>query len=310
MTSRPFVSEALTTEPDRCSDVLSADFSEDSGQNLGQNSGQDSGLRPVTPLGILTQKLSQLAQQADSIAALNDDFRLTLQAIAQLSVGLEPYMEACSTPESAALKALVQKTQAEDWQGRFAKGETSGELEQEMLSGHLEGQFLKLLIYGMRAKRILEIGLFTGYSALAMAEALPADGCLIACELDAYAAKFAQACFADSEHGHKIEIKVGAAIASMRLLAEANEVFDFVFIDANKDGYVDYLDLLLESSLLAPHGLICVDNTLMQGQPYLSGERTANGDAIAHFNQVVAQDTRIQQVLLPIRDGITLIRRS
>ncbi len=302
MTSSPLASKALTTESNRCSTLSSAQLSEQISQNPSP--------RPVTPLGILTQKLAQLAQQADSMTALSDDFKRTLQTAAQLSVGLEPYLEACSTPESDALKALVQKTQTEDWQGQFVKGETSGELEQEMLSGHLEGQFLKLLIYGLRAKRVLEIGLFTGYSALAMAEALPADGRLTACELDAYAAKFAQACFARSEHAHKIEVKVGPAIATMRQLAEAHEVFDFVFIDANKDGYVDYLNLLLESSLLAPHALICVDNTLMQGQPYLPDEPTANGRAIAHFNQVVAQDSRIQQVLLPIRDGITLIRRS
>jgi caffeoyl-CoA O-methyltransferase len=99
-------------------------------------------------------------------------------------------------------------------------------------------------------------------------------------------------------------------MASMQELAAAGSSFDFVFIDANKDGYIDYLNLLLESSLLAPNGLICVDNTLMQGQPYMPGESTANGKAIAQFNQAVAEDSRVQQVILPIRDGITLIRRN
>lgn len=265
---------------------------------------------PVTPLSILAEKLLQLSQQAEAISQLDPDFTQALKEITQLAVGLEPYIKACSTQESAALAELSCKTQMEDWTYRFSSGETVAELEQEMLSGHIEGQFLQLLLQGTGAKRVLEIGLFTGYSALAMAEALPEDGILIACEIDAYAARFAKDCFAKSAHSHKIQIELGPAIDSMQKLADAKESFDFVFIDADKDGYIDYLNLLIESSLLAPNGLICVDNTLMQGQPYMPGEPTANGRAIAHFNKAVAEDTRVQQVLLPIRDGITLIRRS
>ena len=86
-------------------------------------------------------------------------------------------------------------------------------------------------------------------------------------------------------------------------------VFDLVFIDADKAGYLDYLQVVLDTGLLAPHGLICVDNTLMQGQPWSSGEPTANGVAIAEFNQAVAADPRVEQVIIPLRDGLTLIRR-
>lgn len=266
--------------------------------------------RPVTPHSILAQQLAKLACEVDDISAVSDSFRQTLKMAAQLAGGLEPYIARCTTPESPALAALTQKTQAQNWSQKFVDGETNSELEQEMLSGHTEGQFLKVLLPSLRAKRVLEIGLFTGYSALAMAEVLPADGVLIACELDGYAAKFAQECFASSPHGHKIQVKVGPALSSMQQLAQTGESFDFVFIDANKDGYVDYLNLLLESSLLAPDGLVCVDNTLMQGQPYMPGESTANGTAIEHFNKIVAADDRVQQVLLPIRDGVTLIRRN
>jgi caffeoyl-CoA O-methyltransferase len=95
----------------------------------------------------------------------------------------------------------------------------------------------------------------------------------------------------------------------MKQLAANGEVFDLVFIDADKAGYIDYLDLLLSTGLLAPNGLICADNTLMQGQPYLSGTATANGVAIAKFNQALVDDPRVEQVLLPLRDGLTLIRR-
>ena len=280
--------------------------------------------RPVTPHGILAKKLEALAQQVDSLldnsatdgkisteaAFKHAAFKQELKLVAQLATGLEPYIEENTSPESSALSALTQRTQSENWTQRFEAGETGNELEQEMLSGHTEGQFLKMLLHAISAKRVLEIGLFTGYSALAMAEELPADGVLIACELDAYAAQFAQSCFDSSPHGHKITVKVGPAIHTVKELAKAGEPFDFVFIDANKDGYLEYLDVLLESNLLADRALVCVDNTLMQGQPYMPGESTANGKAIAHFNEAIAKDPRLHQVILPVRDGVTLIRRS
>jgi caffeoyl-CoA O-methyltransferase len=156
---------------------------------------------------------------------------------------------------------------------------------------------------------VLEIGMFTGYSALAMAEALPANGEVVACEVDTYVAEFAQQCFKESADGSKISVRVAPALETMQQLAAAGEVFDLVFIDADKAGYIDYLNLLLTTGLLAPGGLICADNTLMQGQPYLSGIPTPNGIAIAKFNQAVANDVRVEQVLLPLRDGLTLIRR-
>lgn len=263
--------------------------------------------RPITPLTILAAELEQLS---DRLATLPSEIATPIYHATQLASGLEPYLNICTTPESPALKALTDRTQAEDWSQRFSDGETVRQLEQEMLSGHIEGQMLKLFVQMMRAKRILEIGMFTGYSALAMAEALPEDGHLMACEVDTYVANVAEECFALSPHGHKISVKVGPALATMRQLAEAGESFEFVFIDADKQEYVDYFHLLIDTQLLAPHGVICVDNTLLQGQPYLDGsQRSANGAAIARFNQAVANDPRVEQVLLPVRDGVTLIRR-
>ena len=97
----------------------------------------------------------------------------------------------------------------------------------------------------------------------------------------------------------------------MQQLLDQGKSFDLAFIDADKGGYIDYLNLLVDTELLTPGGFICVDNTLMQGQPYLSAEqRTENGKAIAHFNQFVANDPRIEQVMIPIRDGLTLIKRK
>ncbi|WP_293351891.1 MULTISPECIES: class I SAM-dependent methyltransferase [unclassified Microcoleus] len=266
-------------------------------------------MRPVTPVGILAAKLESLVQQVESQDAIDSAFKAELKQAYELANGLDPYLNLCTTAESPALATLVKRTQSEDWSQRFSDGETVRHLEQEMLSGHVEGQMLKFLVHLTKAQRVLEIGMFTGYSALAMAEALPVDGEVVACEVDAYVAEFAQKCFNESNAGHKISVKVAPALETMKQLAAAGEVFDLVFIDADKAGYTDYLDLLLTTSLLAPNGLICADNTLMQGQPYLSGTATANGIAIGQFNQALVDDPRVEQVLVPLRDGITLIRR-
>ncbi len=265
--------------------------------------------RAVTPHGIIVELLQSTLQLAQS-SNTSQEVLTSLQHIYKLAAGLEPYIGDYTTNESEALAALAKKTSTEDWSKRFSDGETVRQLEQEMLSGHVEGQTLKMFVYLTKAKRVLEVGMFTGYSALAMAEALPDDGKLVACEVDSYVASFAQACFENSPSGNKISVEVAPALGTLRKLAQNGESFDLIFIDADKKEYIEYFHTILDSSLLAPGGLICVDNTLMQGQVYLpSDQRSANGKAIAEFNQVVANDSRVEQVILPLRDGVTLIRR-
>ncbi|MEM6839654.1 MAG: class I SAM-dependent methyltransferase [Cyanobacteria bacterium P01_C01_bin.120] len=261
-------------------------------------------------MAILVEQLTAIAaraEQGESTAAL----QASLQQTIALAAGLDPYLSDCASPESPALAALAQKTAAEDWSQRFSDQETVHALEQEMLSGHVEGQTLKLFVHMTQARRILEVGMFTGYSALAMAEALPDDGLLLACEMDAYVAQFAQAGFAASPHGHKIQVKVAPALQTLAALAQERQSFDLIFIDANKAEYIQYFELLLDHDLVTPGGFICADNTLFQGQAYLpAAQRTANGAAIAAFNRHVAADDRVEQVLLPLRDGLTIIRRK
>ncbi len=225
--------------------------------------------RPVAPLGLLVEHLEtavQMLQDANAPASAT----LHLQKALRLAAGLDPYLEAYTTEESPALAAITQKTHSETWGKRFTEGSTVRELEQEMLSGHLEGQVLKMFVHMARAKNILDIGMFTGYSALAMAEALPADGRLLACEVDEYVANFAQNLFQGSAHGNKIHVKLGSALETLNKLAAQGDSFDFVFIDADKQEYVQYYQILLDSNLLSPQGFICADNTLLQGQVYLS----------------------------------------
>jgi caffeoyl-CoA O-methyltransferase len=156
--------------------------------------------RPVTPVGILAAQLEGLSQQLDGVEAVSSQLKAQLRGACALASGLDPYLSRCSTPESPALRSLAERTQAEDW-GRRPSSPSGTQLEQEMLSGHIEGQFLQFLAYMTRATRVLDIGMFTGYSALAMAEALPNDGQVVACEVDPYVAEFAAECFSRSPFG-------------------------------------------------------------------------------------------------------------
>lgn len=262
---------------------------------------------PVTPVGILAATLERAVRRLDGLPATDPELAADVRAAHLLAAGLEPYLERCTTPESPALRELADRTLARDWPGRTGEGAVVA-LTREMLSGHVEGQLLKMLVRLTGARRVLEIGMFTGYSALAMAEALPAGGVVVACELDPDVAAFAAAGFRASPHGAKIDVRVGPAAATLAELA-AGEPFDLVFLDADKPGYAGYLAALLDTGLLPAHGLLCVDNTLLQGEPWLPGSQGEPGAAIARFNEAVVADPRVEQVLLPLRDGLTLIRR-
>jgi caffeoyl-CoA O-methyltransferase len=264
--------------------------------------------RPVTPFGILVQHLAQAVSVAATAPDIPDDLAHYLQEAYQIGQNLDPYLHACTTPESEALRRIAEATAQENWRNHHSQGATVKALEQEMLSGHLEGQTLKMFVAMTHAQSVLDIGMFTGYSALAMAEGLPENGRLVACEIDPYTAQFARDLFAQSEHGHKIEVKVAPALDTLTRLAQQGESFDFVFIDAEKTEYEQYYQMLLERGLLAPEGWICVDNTLLQGQPYLPSP-SVNGQAIKAFNEMVKNDPRVEQVLLPVRDGLTIIRQ-
>lgn len=204
---------------------------------------------------------------------------------------IEAYATAHTSPETELLEEVASATRA------FSP-------MHQMMVGRLEGGFLRMLVAAVGARRVLEIGTFTGYSALAMAAALPADGRLITCELDERHAAMAREHFARSPYADRIEVRVGPALESVRSLEGP---FDFVFIDAEKTGYAGYYEAVLP--LLAPGGLIAVDNVLRDGgvlEPKTADEGTR---AIIAFNEMVLNDPRVECVMVPIRDGVTLIRR-
>jgi caffeoyl-CoA O-methyltransferase len=199
---------------------------------------------------------------------------------------IDEYAERLSSPHEELLAELSAET-----------AETLGSTS--MLTGPVAGRFLELLVWFGQPQRVLEIGTFSGHSALAMAAALPPDGRLDACELDPERAAFAQRYFDRSPHGSKITLHVGPAIET---IARLEGGFDLVFIDADKPGYVDYYEAVLPR--LSKRGLIVADNTLASG-------RVVDGDRppIAAFNEHVAADPRTVQVILSVRDGMTLVRR-
>jgi caffeoyl-CoA O-methyltransferase len=199
---------------------------------------------------------------------------------------LEEYVESHTTPHDAYLAAISEATAAE--------------LGNEgMLTGPVAGRLLELLVWFGSPRRVLEIGTFSGHSALAMAAALPADGHIDTLELDPARASVAQRNFDGSPYGSRISLHVGPALDS---IAALDGKFDFVFLDADKTGYVDYYEAVLPR--LAERGLIAADNTLSSGR-VLDGE-----GPIVRFNDHVAADPRSVQVILSVRDGITLIRRA
>jgi caffeoyl-CoA O-methyltransferase len=168
-----------------------------------------------------------------------------------------------------------------------------------MLTGPVAGRFLEMLVWFGRPRRVLEIGTFSGHSALSMAAALPDGGRIEACEIDPERAAVAQRYFDRSPHGARITLHLGPALET---IAKLDGEFDFVFVDAEKEGYIDYYEAVLPR--LSERGLIVADNTLWSGR-VLDGE----GPIVA-FNEHVAADPRSVQVLLSVRDGMTLIRRA
>jgi len=175
-----------------------------------------------------------------------------------------------------------------------------------MCSGHLQGRVLSMFCHMIQPNRILELGTFTGYSALCMAEALPDGGVLHTIECDDELEDFILQNFAGSEYADKIQLHIGDALAEIEKL---NETFDLVFIDADKREYLDYYEAVLPK--LRRGGYILADNTLWDGKVLKAVEPNDKQTIeIMRFNDFVATDPRVEKVILPLRDGLTLIRKK
>ncbi|MEZ4430310.1 MAG: class I SAM-dependent methyltransferase [Nannocystaceae bacterium] len=209
-----------------------------------------------------------------------------------LSPELTDYVTAHAPPETDLFARLREET--------YAKLDAP-----QMQVGRVEGAFLRMLVQLTRARAILEVGTFSGYSGLSMAMALPDDGRLLTCDVNPVATAIARRYFDESGHGHKIEIALAPALETISKLAAEGARFDMVFLDADKENYSNYFDAALP--LLPRGGLVVADNTLWSGR--VLEPASASDHAIVEFNAKVRDDPRVEQVLLSIRDGIMLARK-
>lgn len=207
---------------------------------------------------------------------------------------LQEYIEQHSSPENEVLATITRNTY-------------NHVLNAHMLSGQVQGRVLSMLSHMIRPKRILELGTFTGYSALCMAEGLAEDGQLITIEHNDELEETIRKNLSLSPLGEKIELIIGDAKEVLNTLNAKHSTFNLIFIDADKREYCAYLDLVLP--LVRPGGFILADNTLWDGHiidPAYDRDKQTIG--LRAFNDRVASDDRLEQVILPLRDGLTLIR--
>jgi caffeoyl-CoA O-methyltransferase len=203
---------------------------------------------------------------------------------------IEEYAAAHTTPPPELLSALA--------------AETREKLRSpQMLTGTIEGRFLELLIFGLGAHRVLELGTYSGYSALSMAAGLPEGGHIDTCEADEQHAQVARRYIEQSPHADRITVHLGPALETIEQL-EGD--FDLVFVDADKENYGNYYEALLPR--LAPRGLMAFDNTLWSGRVLDEDDDSEGTRVIRELNDRLASDERVVAVQLTVRDGVTLVR--
>ena len=211
---------------------------------------------------------------------------------AQLAEIVENYVDAHTDDVSLLLEELLAETEKITGRSRWSIGK-------------VEGKLLQMLIKISNTERVVEVGTFTGYSALVMAEALPEDGILTTCENSREYADIARRYFEKSPYGQKIQLKLGPALQSLKAIPDNSE--DFVFIDADKPSYGIYFDEALR--ILHTGGIIFVDNVFWRYKIFKKKITNENARAIAAFNQKVMQEDRVEKVMLSVRDGVYLIRK-
>jgi caffeoyl-CoA O-methyltransferase len=205
---------------------------------------------------------------------------------------IEEYAEAHTTSPSKLLDALAEETRATL-------------RAPQMLTGPTEGRFLELLVFALGARRVLEIGTYSGYGALSMAAGLPPEGRIDTCEIDPVHADVARRYIAQSPFADRITVHLGPALDTVNRLVGP---FDFVFVDADKTGYRDYYEAVLPK--LADRGLIAFDNMLQTGRVLDESDTSESTRAIVELNDSLVTDPRVTCVLLTVRDGVMLVRKN
>jgi len=209
-----------------------------------------------------------------------------------LSDELKSYLESSCDPESDLLKQIDRETHLKVSLPR-------------MLSGHYQGRVLSMLSKMICPRRILEVGTFTGYATLCLAEGLSEDGILHTIDINAELEDMVRASFAKSDLGLKIKYHIGNAL---EIIPNLNEIFDLIFIDADKKNNESYYNLTIDK--LRSGGLIIVDNVLWSGKVIDDKKTDSATTLISNFNEMVSADQRVEKLILPVRDGIYIIRKK
>jgi caffeoyl-CoA O-methyltransferase len=212
--------------------------------------------------------------------------------MAMIDPAVEEYAAHHTTPAGAEIGELLERIPAEL-------------AHPEMASGLVVGRLLETLVFALRATLVLEIGTYAGTSTLWLAQALAPGGRVITCDIDPVSAAFARAGWERAPGGERIEQRIGPALET---IATLDGPFDLVFVDADKESYVDYLDAVLPK--LAPHGIVVADNTLRDGRVLDERDDDEVTLGIRRFNERVAGDPALVATLLTVRDGVTLVRRA
>ena len=213
-----------------------------------------------------------------------------------MEAAIDRYIREHSTPAPEALEWLEKQTHIRTNYPR-------------MLSGSVQGRLLKMLVELTSAKRVLEVGAFTGYSSAFMALGLPGGGCVDTLEINDELEPLMREAWERAGVQDKVNLHLGPALETLDILARKGALFDMAFVDANKREYPQYYEKILP--LLRPGGLLVADDTLWDGKVYEDRPgKDAQTSALLRFNDMVADDSRVETVVLPLRDGLTLIRKK
>lgn len=282
----------------------------------------DINLPVETPLTSAATLLSHVVSQLDTSRTPTSEQLRQLQMVSQLLSRIDPYLDAVSSPAPIIQRPLLKATAEHDWTAAWTRKQTLFHLSAAWSAGAYEGNLVGLLTRLTRAQTALEIGMFTGTTTVCIAQNLPPNGSVTTLEIDPYLDSFTRPLFQQSGLSDKIHVKIGNALDQLDAIANNlksdQDAFDIIFIDADKPGYKSYFNTILDKGLLKKDGLLVVDNTLYKGSPWTEalvdepvltiGKQ--NADAIKQFNQIVRNDKRVQVVVLPVRDGVSLIMHN
>tara|TARA_B100000035_G_scaffold205359_1_gene175597 strand:- start:3641 stop:4462 length:822 start_codon:yes stop_codon:yes gene_type:complete len=259
-----------------------------------------------SPNLILAQRLKKIKKKLTNCKSIEESDITEIDSIIYMIESQEQYLDECTSYESSDLSKLNKLTMQTDWNRIFLEKKSNVRLMTQMMSSKLSGQLLKMLVTISGAKKILELGLFSGYSALAMAEGLPDHGKLISCEIDPYAAAFARSYLDSTPYGKKVQIRLGPALNLLDNFMQEGESFDFIFIDAKKTEYKQYITKIIANKLITKQSILCIDNVFMKGACFSKFEKQTNGsNEVKQMNQLLTSE-KFFTVMLPVRDGMTI----